>query len=82
MPLKMMVRLSTVSASYLIGVYSKRNLCFSAGRPTTRSCVNQLFSIPRSSTKSMRLPRMPSSDSLLMKIEGVGSQSDPEISTW
>ena len=78
MPLKMMSRLNTVSASYLIGVYSNRNLCFVAGRRTTLNCVNQAFSMPSSSTESMSLPMMPSIDSLLITIAGVGFQKTRE----
>ena len=81
MPLKIKSRLSTPSASYLMGVSSKRNLCFVAGRRTTFSCVNQLLSIPRSSTKSMSLPIMPLMDSLLIRMLGDGFQRLPLNST-
>ena len=76
-----MSAVSDPTASYLIGVYSKRNLCFVAGRRTTLSCLNQDFSMPNSLTKSMSVPTMPSMDSLLSTIAGVGSHSNPETST-
>ena len=70
MPLKTRSRRTIADASYLIGVYSKRNLCFVAGRSTTLSCLNQDFSMPSSLTKSMSVPTMPSMDSLLMHDRG------------
>ena len=73
MPLNTMLRLRLARAVKLIGVYSKRNLCLVAGRSTTLSCLKVLVSIPRSVTKSILEPMMPS-DSLVMAISGVGYQ--------
>ena len=37
----------------MIGVYSKRNLCFVAGRSTTFNCLNVVFVMPSVLTKSI-----------------------------
>ena len=68
-----------LSAVYSIGVYSKRNLCFFAGRSASLSCLNLVFSIPSVFTKSTLSPRMPR-PSLEMTMSGVGFQNVPAAS--
>ena len=47
MPLKMTSAVEgRRPASYVIGVYSNRNLCFVAGRSTILNCLNRFFSMP------------------------------------
>ena len=74
-------RFSELVAVYVIGVYSKRNLFLVLGRATMRICLNVLVSIPRSVTKSIFDPMIPS-DSLVIAISGEGNQRNPPISTW